>query len=1330
MANRNIGNLQATLSLNASGWNKGFKSALAPIKSFTDGIKSVGTVAAGVLTAGAISGVIDNIKNVGKAAFSTVSNMQRMEKQIQSLSAAEIVKASNGMMNYSDAIGAAGKIANETIDYIRNLSIVSPYSNQTVLSAFQMNAAMGQSVNQAKVTTKAILTLGAGMGMTEQEMSGFAAALAQTGATGRITAADLRQFANNRFGLDKMNAVFERMSKATKVNISTYEDFNKAVASGKVTTDDFYKALAKYAEQNYGGAVELMSNTLDGLESTMGDIKEYALGDMFKPLGDSFAKAFAPIVGGLADFLGVGGFKDFGEKIAKWAKPGLDAIEKFGKNITGKRIKQVLKDVQQYLGDTAKSGISLKAILEATFGEKAGGAIFGFFEKLRKPLAWINEHKDAIIGGIKGMAIAFGTLTVIGTVSGLLSALLNPLNLVLAAAGLLGAAWSTNFMGMRDKTQELIEKIQPAITATKDYIKGISDTFKETGVSGVIEKIKTDVIGLIPDSVIQAVGDFKNTISNLIPEPVKEAARILGEKFAEYKKILVDEGLGATFTQLKTDLSTLVSNGTVRNIVSLSLAILAIVNPIAGIAASLAAIGLTVATWGENPLGLHVSSYASITESFHNIKESLSRIREALSSIFGYSDKDSPIDTLGKDADDNKQKIDALSLVLEGLATALESIIGSIADFVESMASWKTAYDTDGIGGLLKKTKDDFITFGDEVVDNPVQGIGKVAKGLFKFSSPLGFVQVTTGEALAATAKHFEWFGNNAKVPAPDTTEYMKVLGQDNTPFQLKGLTEKTFNQIEAAFAEQTGYVLQAPDVDGYIKIIDPASGTIVPITESMLEMLAQTFSSITGIESESILPFVQSIQTDFETLSDELVGHSIIPDMISDVNTEFSGWWEKVEPGVSAVTNGIIERFTELKIVLQEIVSSLTSGISINSEAESLAGNMGETISGGGFLDQIIKPIPEEVLTSYQAFSDKVTALNLVIPTLNLNLGAASGLLFALTSVATYLSGDATAAFTEFAAFISIGGTFGLALDTLIKMFSLDGGLGLKQTMMLVAEYMAGDFTTTFTNFGTFISIGGTFGDALDKLIKTLSQDGNASSLKQTMEKVADYIKGTWTNRFKDFEKHLNEKTMPTYKALSKLLYYGTNTVYNAYGNVLGVLESIYKVLGDISNRLRGSFKRALDDSIDPMGKFEGAAQNVATVCSNIAAQATAAAMAIADLINQMSALDGVDLPSAGGGKKGGGKPKPNESARAKGGPVSGGTTYLVGERGPELFTPRRSGWIIPNDEAFGDNGASGGKQTILNINAPIYGEDHLRQLIRSEVKRGLREAEFHGIA
>jgi len=46
-------------------------------------------------------------------------------------------------------------------------------------------------------------------------------------------------------------------------------------------------------------------------------------------------------------------------------------------------------------------------------------------------------------------------------------------------------------------------------------------------------------------------------------------------------------------------------------------------------------------------------------------------------------------------------------------------------------------------------------------------------------------------------------------------------------------------------------------------------------------------------------------------------------------------------------------------------------------------------------------------------------------------------------------------------------------------------------------------------------------------------------------------------------------------------------------------------------------------------------------------------------------------------GGLFGGGK--------ALGGPVSGGNAYVVGERGPELFVPRASGAIVPNDRLGG---------------------------------------------
>lgn len=58
---------------------------------------------------------------------------------------------------------------------------------------------------------------------------------------------------------------------------------------------------------------------------------------------------------------------------------------------------------------------------------------------------------------------------------------------------------------------------------------------------------------------------------------------------------------------------------------------------------------------------------------------------------------------------------------------------------------------------------------------------------------------------------------------------------------------------------------------------------------------------------------------------------------------------------------------------------------------------------------------------------------------------------------------------------------------------------------------------------------------------------------------------------------------------------------------------------------------------------------------------------------------------------------------AREKGGPVSGNTPYLVGERGPELFVPSVGGSIIPNNQLSAFNGrpafamAGGGGRSIV---------------------------------
>jgi TP901 family phage tail tape measure protein len=59
----------------------------------------------------------------------------------------------------------------------------------------------------------------------------------------------------------------------------------------------------------------------------------------------------------------------------------------------------------------------------------------------------------------------------------------------------------------------------------------------------------------------------------------------------------------------------------------------------------------------------------------------------------------------------------------------------------------------------------------------------------------------------------------------------------------------------------------------------------------------------------------------------------------------------------------------------------------------------------------------------------------------------------------------------------------------------------------------------------------------------------------------------------------------------------------------------------------------------------------------------------------------------------------------RAKGGPVSSGQTYMVGERGPELFVPGRSGTIVANDKMGG-----GSTNVVVNVDAKgssVEGDD-----------------------
>lgn len=131
----------------------------------------------------------------------------------------------------------------------------------------------------------------------------------------------------------------------------------------------------------------------------------------------------------------------------------------------------------------------------------------------------------------------------------------------------------------------------------------------------------------------------------------------------------------------------------------------------------------------------------------------------------------------------------------------------------------------------------------------------------------------------------------------------------------------------------------------------------------------------------------------------------------------------------------------------------------------------------------------------------------------------------------------------------------------------------------------------------------------------------------------------------------------------------------------IFGAQEALRKYVEESTNA-GAQIERALSNAFK--GMEDALVQFVTTGKLNFASLANAI---ISDLVRIQvqrsitgplaNAMLGSSFPSWAASLFGG--------ARATGGPVAGGTTYLVGENGPELFTPSMSGGITPNSALGG---------------------------------------------
>lgn len=148
--------------------------------------------------------------------------------------------------------------------------------------------------------------------------------------------------------------------------------------------------------------------------------------------------------------------------------------------------------------------------------------------------------------------------------------------------------------------------------------------------------------------------------------------------------------------------------------------------------------------------------------------------------------------------------------------------------------------------------------------------------------------------------------------------------------------------------------------------------------------------------------------------------------------------------------------------------------------------------------------------------------------------------------------------------------------------------------------------------------------------------------------------------------------------------------TFLGVLGDVIGFLQALYDMAVSVGG--------GIDAIADAVGRAIGPLERLIDLAGKI-----------------KNAIPGhISVPSVGGGggnNGGGGAGAYGVPGSAVGGPIMRNETHLVGEDGPEWFTAKKNGWIIPNTGDYGKPASSSGNVSIGSISVSITGTTNMNQ-------------------
>lgn len=468
-----IGAVTAKVNADITNFKQGMDQAKSETEGLRNGLSKVGeSIAdfgkqAAIMTAGVVAG----IGAIGVKAVQMAGNFEQSE------------------IAFTTLLKDRGK-AIEAIKAIEQDAKSTPYNLPDLIKANQLLVSAGVNTEDARTQIKNLGNAIAATGGGTAELNRMAANLQQIKAVGKAAAIDVKQFAFA--GIN----IYDMLAKSTGKNVAEIKEMD---ISYEMLTKAFADASAEGGM--FEGAMQNQSKSLQGVISNIQDVIGITLKDIAVNSG-----LFDGIKNGAMGVLGV----------IEMAAPKIQ------------RVFAVLGNIFNYLSETLK-GNDLRAELEEALGFFFGDnakmvadfliGLMGIFKSIGE---WIANNQELVMTFLQGLGIALGVLLIVGTITALLTALLNPVVLVGLAIAALYTAWKTNFWGIRDVMQQvwefaknlfenlfkpMFELFVGWFTERWDFIKSMLTGVWEI-IKGIIQVAWGIVYGIITTGLALLQGDW------------------------------------------------------------------------------------------------------------------------------------------------------------------------------------------------------------------------------------------------------------------------------------------------------------------------------------------------------------------------------------------------------------------------------------------------------------------------------------------------------------------------------------------------------------------------------------------------------------------------------------------------------------------------------------------------------------------------------------------------------------------------------------------------------------------------------------------------------